>query len=124
MRIQIENGAPAAADAARKGRLVTKRRRKITFAEMRSSGVRGPLIFRSSWNPEKKRNQSHPQREAVIRWTAGDPRIVLFTINMEDFTRKGQKPTSLERAETNTLSVGAHPRDWESVEAKGMPEVK
>jgi hypothetical protein len=34
------------------------------------------------------------------------------------------KPTSLERPETNTLSVGAHPRDGESVEAKGMPKVK
>jgi hypothetical protein len=34
------------------------------------------------------------------------------------------KPTSLERNETNTLSVEAHPRDGESVEAKGMPKVK
>jgi hypothetical protein len=34
------------------------------------------------------------------------------------------KPTSLERPETNKLSVGAHPRDGESVEAKGMPTVK
>jgi hypothetical protein len=25
--------------------------------------------------------------------------------------RIGHKPTSLERAETNTLSAGAHPRD-------------
>src|SRR5207342_267144 len=32
---------------------------------------------------------------------------------------KGHKPTSLEPAETNTLSVGAHPRDGESVEAEG-----
>jgi hypothetical protein len=42
-----------------------------------------------------------------------------------DFCNKiCHKPTSLERAETNTLSVGAHPRDGESVEAKGMPKVK
>jgi roadblock/LC7 domain-containing protein len=40
MRIPIENGAPAAGDAARKGRLVVNRSQKITFAEMRSSGVR------------------------------------------------------------------------------------
>jgi hypothetical protein len=45
MRIPIENGAPAAGDAARKGRLVVKRPEKITFAEMRSSGVRGLLIY-------------------------------------------------------------------------------
>jgi hypothetical protein len=37
---------------------------------------------------------------------------------------KCHKPTSLERPETNTLSVGAHPRDREGVEAKGMPKVK
>jgi hypothetical protein len=37
---------------------------------------------------------------------------------------KCQKLTSLERPETNTLSVGAHLRDGESVEAKGMPKVK
>jgi len=42
-----------------------------------------------------------------------------------DFCNKiCHKPTSLERPETNTLSVGAHPRDGESVEAKGMPKVK
>jgi transposase-like protein len=41
MRIQIENGAPAAADAARKGRLVMKRLQKITFAELRAQGVYG-----------------------------------------------------------------------------------
>jgi hypothetical protein len=35
-----------------------------------------------------------------------------------------QEPISLERPETNTLSVGAHPRDGESVEAKGTPKVK
>jgi hypothetical protein len=34
------------------------------------------------------------------------------------------KPAALERAGTKTLSVGALQRDWESVEAKGMPEVK
>ena len=45
MRIPIENGAPAAGDAARKGRLVVKRPEKITFAEMRSSGVRGLLVY-------------------------------------------------------------------------------
>ena len=37
---------------------------------------------------------------------------------------RARKPTSLERPETNTLAVGAHPRDGESVEAKGMPKVK
>jgi hypothetical protein len=38
--------------------------------------------------------------------------------------QKCQKPTSLERPETNTLSAGANLRDGESVEAKGMPKVK
>jgi hypothetical protein len=38
--------------------------------------------------------------------------------------KPAHKPTSLERNETNTLSVEAHPRDGESVEAKGMPKVK
>jgi hypothetical protein len=42
-----------------------------------------------------------------------------------DFCNKVcHKPTSAERNETNTLSVEAHPRNGESVEAKGMPEVK
>src|ERR1700753_2677493 len=36
---------------------------------------------------------------------------------------KGHKQTSLERPETDTLSVREHPRDRESVEAKGMPKV-
>jgi hypothetical protein len=49
MRIPIENGAPAAGDAARKGRLVAKRPQKITFAEMRSSGVRGVLVYCSDY---------------------------------------------------------------------------
>jgi hypothetical protein len=39
-------------------------------------------------------------------------------------SQRCHKPTSLERNETNTLSVEAHPRDGESVEAKGMPKVK
>jgi hypothetical protein len=39
-------------------------------------------------------------------------------------SEKCHKPTSLERPETNALSVGAHPRDGESVEAKGVPKVK
>jgi hypothetical protein len=43
--ILIENGPAAAGDAARKGRLVVERPQKITFAEMRSSGVRGVLIY-------------------------------------------------------------------------------
>jgi hypothetical protein len=34
----------------------------------------------------------------------------------------GQKQTSIEWPETNTLSVGEHPCDGESVEAKGMPK--
>ena len=45
-------------------------------------------------------------------------------VNRADRSVPGHKPTSLERPETNTLSVGAHPRDGESVEAKGMPKVK
>jgi hypothetical protein len=45
MRIPIENGAPAAADAARKGRLVMKRPQKITFAELRAQGVHGLLVY-------------------------------------------------------------------------------
>lgn len=49
MRIPIENGAPAAGDAARKGRLVVKRLQKITFAEMRAGGVRGLLICCSDY---------------------------------------------------------------------------
>jgi hypothetical protein len=40
----------------------------------------------------------------------------------EFFNTIRHKPTSLERNETNTLSVEAHPRDGESVEAKGMPK--
>jgi hypothetical protein len=47
--ILIENGPAVAGDAARKGRLVVKRPQKITFAEMRSSGVAGLLVYCSDY---------------------------------------------------------------------------
>jgi hypothetical protein len=41
-------------------------------------------------------------------------------VDRADWSVSCHKPTSLERPETNTLSVGAYIR----VEAKGMPKVK